>query len=219
MLPSRMRSFSTSRAYKLGLSDIYNSFSRWRTPKSRPKVNDPTQDATKTDMTEDSQPVKLRVIGAPPRLEDEWPQVEQYARFNAWPTSHHNSALTKESIDTVLASVSNTDLANIETRLEVLKSISKQTDIAIPDHALEKVSDVTSLRRHLLDASKRFDERRPDAVYFDAAEYAGTNVVFHDTVHERRSRKARLEKLYEDALAAQNAKKTDTKTNEVATDE
>lgn len=197
-----MRRFSTSTARKLDLSGLYNQIKRWREPKKKPTVSDPTKTKSETaEIIENSMPTKLRIIGQPKRIEDEWHLVDGVAQFEAWPTNFHSKTTTVNLIETRLEQVQDADIKDLSKRLETLKKVCLDLKTAIPDPYLAQITDVSSLKACLLKSVEEFDELRPDAVYFKPEDFEGTSVVFEDTVKLRKTRKARMEALYKEALA------------------
>lgn len=200
-------SFSTSSTRQVDLSNLYSKLTGWRrkTPKEAPV--DPTKvresERSDTGMHTDSKPRKLEILGQPKKVEEDWPEVQQYAEFTPWPTNQHRKDLTKEQIASVLNSIKDLDFRNIEARFAAVKSISEQLSLAIPDAVFTKLNSTADLENHLHKSAVPFDERQPDAVYLNPEDFVGLNITLSDPVAERRSRKRRTHEVIKEAKAAQ----------------
>lgn len=204
----QVRSFSTSQAAYLDLSNLYSKLTSWRRKSPAAPVADPT--AKGEDMVADdgiavnARPRKLKIIGQPPNVADQWPEVKEFAEFTAWPTNHYKRDLQASEIDSALKllSLENGTFQSIKQKFESFKSVSEQLKIAIPDPVLNSVKSVAELRDYLIDHSRPFDERQPDALYLDPKDFVGTNIIIEDPVAERKLEKKRMNELVAKARQA-----------------
>ena len=195
------RSFSSTRAARIDLAGLYSRVSRWRSKEPAHAVVDPTKEATpKGEIAEDGLPQDLRIVGLPRKLEEDWPSVKQYAEFVAYPTNHFKHDLKQTDIDASLQKVTESEISSLMTRLDAIKKVSTELNIAVPDHALAKISSLAEFRQYLVGASKLYDEKRPDAVYFNPEEFSDLNITFHEDLKERIELKLRMQELNKEAV-------------------
>lgn len=141
---------------------------------------------------------KLRVIGLP----DEGPSWEEARNgfdLKAFPTGYVSPQLTAQSVDSALKSAYSNlwssapedylskRLDNLNERFEFTKSVVQHLGVAIPDAVVSQLQTVGDIQAYFVDrvVGKKFNEKEPDAVYFDPAEFEGLNVRFEDAKEEK----------------------------------
>lgn len=207
-MPGAVRYFSTSSRRCIGFSDLFKNLTSWKQPKKVSKVVDPTKQgdsASNESIPEDSEPRKLKMLGKSYNIQKDWPKVEKFTQYSAWPTNLYRSELTADNIEHALQAAfpeGDASVADIFKRFAGIKEITKTLNIAIPDSEFSSFKTVNNVKEHLLSVSRKYDERQPDAVYLDAKDFVGTNITLSDPVMERRSRKERYQKLLKEARKA-----------------
>lgn len=201
------RNFSTSRAAQVDLSNLYSKLTSWRRKTPATPVVDPTAKSEKEvsdeGVSSGAKPRKLQVIGQPPKVEDSWPEVKEFAEFTPFPTNHYKRDLQASDIDRVFSELSLSEsLGSIQQKFDSFKAVSQKLKIAIPDPVLTQVNTISELKDYLIEHSRAFDERQPDAIYLDQKDFIGTNVTIEDPVAERKAEKKRLNELVSKARQA-----------------
>lgn len=202
------RYFGTTPRRQVGITDFFKNMTAWKQPKQVPRAADPTKQgdsASNESIPEDSAPRKLRILGKPHNINHDWPKIENFTRYSAFPTNMYRSELTADSIAEAVAKAfpeGDASVVDISKRFAGIKDLTKHLKVAIPDSVFSSVRTVNDIKDHLRSVSRKFDEKRPDAVYLDAKDFVGTNITISDPVVERRSRKQRYQELLNAARKA-----------------
>lgn len=179
---------------------------------------------SEVESSSSSEPVKqsLRIVGKPPSIQETWESEKNgFDLSSPWPIKLVAPELTSEAVMNALetnyakivepkltekpADWKSAKLDDLQLRFDFSKAVIAELQVSIPDRVLSQLSTIGDIHDYYLDqvVGRIFNEKLPDAVYFNNEDFEGTNVTFVDADKEKKESKLRWKRLVQEAKEQQ----------------